>query len=245
MRRTTRGQCIEQETKLLIGLFFTNAQQLKNGLLHLRAIDTNGAPTQFGAIKHHIISTRQRLVRIFPQHFWRTRGCSERVVQRVQVTFLVTLKHWEVDHPQWSPAFSYLTKISGNFQTQCSNGLINNTCLVSAEEYDVASGCLQTLKNLFNNLLGHKLDDRRLQTFQTGIDIIDLDPGQALGTVNAHKFCVIVDILAAKRHAVGHAQRNHTTVRVIGWAGKHFEVDRCHQIGNVDKFKIIAQIRLI
>ena len=47
-----------------------------------------------------------------------------------------------------------------------------------------------------DDVLGHELEDRRLQPLGTGRQVVNLDIGKTFGTVNANKSGVSVDIFA-------------------------------------------------
>ena len=87
--------------------------------------------------------------------------------------------------------------------------------------------------------------DRRLQTFNTGSTLVDLDVRQALGTVDADELGVIVDLLAWHARAAWNAQCGDTAFRIVGRAAEHFEINFFELIGNVDQFQRVTQVWLV
>src|SRR3546814_19545269 len=59
------------------------SQRFEYGALHLRPVDTDGAPAQLGAIEHHVVGARQCAFRIAFQLFGIALGHGERMVQCV------------------------------------------------------------------------------------------------------------------------------------------------------------------
>ena len=96
------------------------------------------------------------------------------------------------------------------------------------------------------NFRRHEFDDRRLQAFVAEFrHIIDLDVGKPLGAVDADEGRVVVDFLARQRSTARHAQRGNAPVLQRRGVLEHFEIDRLHQIGDLGKFELDAQIRLV
>ena len=57
MRGRTIFQCVEEEAKFLLGLFFTDSEEFEDDFLHLRLMNTHRAPPNFSAVEHHVIGS--------------------------------------------------------------------------------------------------------------------------------------------------------------------------------------------
>ena len=86
-----------------------------------------------------------------------------------------------------------------------------------------------------------ELLDRR--TDRAGL--VDLDVGQALGTVLGGVRGVFVDLLARQRSATGDAQRGDAAICIVGSRGEHDELAGLHQFRHVHQFQRDAQVRLV
>ncbi len=89
------------------------------------------------------------------------------------------------------------------------------------------------------------LDDRRLQALLVGLgDVVDLDVGQAAGTVDADELGVLVDLAAGEGVAARHAHRGDAAARG-GGAAEDLEGDVLHRVGDVGQFERDAQVGLV
>src|SRR5690606_3034552 len=79
VRRRAELECIEQEAEFLVGFLVADAERLEHGTLHRRVEDTDRTAAQLGAIKHQVISARQRLARLVDQVFRRAARHGERM----------------------------------------------------------------------------------------------------------------------------------------------------------------------
>ncbi len=101
MWRTTIGECVEQEAKLITRLFIADAQNTEYRRLHFRPVNTDRTTARLGAVEHHVVSARQGRAGIGFELFniVHCRG-SERVMQgRPAITFFVPLEHRKINHP--------------------------------------------------------------------------------------------------------------------------------------------------
>ena len=90
------------------------------------------------------------------------------------------------------------------------------------------------------------LDDGRLQAgFVQLRDVVDLDVGQSLGTVDADEACICVDFAPCKGRSARNTQGRDTAVFAVGDTGKDLEGDILHRLGDVGQFQGDAQIRLV
>ena len=245
MRRRTVLQCVEQEAELLLLLLGTDAENAEYHLLHFLAVDTNGTATQLGAVEHHVVGTGQRCTGIRLQLFRRAFGRSERVVQRAETAVVVLLEHREVDHPQRRPLTGQQLQVMAQTNTQRAQRLGYDLRLVGTEEHDVAIHRTNAVENHIEIGLGNELDDRRLQAFDALGALVDLDVGQALGTVDADEFGVVIDLLARHGCPARNAQGGNAPLWIAGRAAEHLEVDLGQLVGNVHQFQRVAQVRLV
>ena len=88
-------------------------------------------------------------------------------------------------------------------------------------------------------------DDGRLQPIAALGSLIDLDPSQAFGSVNFDKLCVAVNFAAAHLATAGNAQRHHTATLHEGGGREHFKVHIAHDIGQLCKLQLDAQVWLV
>ncbi len=84
-----------------------------------------------------------------------------------------------------------------------------------------------------------------MQAFGTLLQLVDLDPGQALGTVDTDKTGVLVDDLAGQFGTTRYLQCCYATFRVLGRTGKYLEFNILKQVSNVHQLQRNTQIRLV
>ena len=156
------------------------------------------------------------------------------MVQRRHTAIACSFEHWEIHHPQRCPAFTDLSQVFGDFNTQCAQGLIDDLRLVGAEEDNISCLRIQFLHQCLNHIFRHELQDWRLQPFQAGVNVIDLDPGQPLRAVDTHVLRIVVYYFTADARTLGDAQRYHAAVRIVGRATKYFKLYILHQVANID-----------
>ena len=141
-------------------------------------------------------------------------GDGERVVHGVPaLRLLVELEHREVDHPQRLPlAFDQAVRLAelavADLHAQRADGVVDDLGLVGAEEDQVAvwrAGALRGSRRARASCRFFTIGDCRPS--RPVADVVDLDPGQALGAVDLDELGVAVDLAAAHLAAAGHAQR--------------------------------------
>ena len=66
----------------------------------------------------------------------------------------------------------------------------------SAKQQDVAGCCARRRGDTAPGRIIQELGNRRLQAFEPGIRIIDLDPGQAFGAIAGDISRIFIDLLA-------------------------------------------------
>ncbi len=93
---------------------------------------------------------------------------------------------------------------------------------------------------------GQELDDGRLQAVLQVVPVVDLDIGQALGTVNADEIRIGIYLLAGQKVvAVGYPEGHHPSLGVLRRTGKHLEIHIRHQILHFHQFQGDTQVRLV
>ncbi len=96
------SKSVEQEAKTPASFFFSEPEGGKYLGLHVAAMDTNGAGTQFDAVQDQIVgfcAAMRRIVRKFLQIFIVNGG--EGVMRGIPaLVFFVPLEHWEIDDPE-------------------------------------------------------------------------------------------------------------------------------------------------
>ena len=132
-----------------------------------------------------------------------------------------------------------------DLQAQCADGVVDDLGFVGAEKEDVAVLRAGALQHGGQGLVVQVFDDGRLQALAAFGGVIDLDPGQALGTVNLHEVGVAVDFAPADFAAAGHAQRHHAPAGRAGRAAEDFEVHIAHHVCQFGEFELHAQIGLV
>ena len=64
MRRGAELEGIKQEAKLLLGLLLANTHHLEYALLHVAAVDTDRAATNFVAVANDVVGVGQGVARV-------------------------------------------------------------------------------------------------------------------------------------------------------------------------------------
>jgi len=252
MRRRAILQGIQQETELELGFFGADVQRVEYLALHIGTVNTHRPAAQFPAVQHHVIglgNTTPR-VSVHPVFMAVFRG-REGVVHRAPaLAVFIVFKHRKVNHPQRLPALGeqagFLSKSAvADFQAERANAVIDHLGLVSAKEQDVAVLCACARQNFRNCRIVNIFHDRALQAVPALGDVIDLDPGQALGTVNLDKLGVGINFAAADFSATGNAQGHHAATCRGGGRAENLEIDICHHIGQLGEFHADPKIGLV
>src|SRR5690606_22887861 len=103
-----------------------------------------------------------------------------------------------------------------DLDAQGTNSVVYDLGLISAEQQQIAVLGAATLKQHTDGFIMQVLDDGRLQALAALGHVIDLDPSQALGAIDANKLGVVVDFATRDRSTAGHAQRHNPTTYLIG-----------------------------
>ena len=251
MGRCAVLQGIEQVAEFGLRVFGADFEGCKNLALHVGAVNTHRAATQLPAIKHHVVGFGCAAARVGVHVVFVTVfGGGEGVVYGSPALLVfVKLKHGEINHPQRSPAVfkqaGFFAKLAmANFQAQCTDGVINDFCLVCAEENQVAILCASALKNGGKCSVVQVFDDGALQTVAAFVFFIDLNPRQPFGTVDFDKLGVAVDFATANGCTAWHAQCYHAPARG-GRGRKHFEIDIGHGVSQLGEGEFDAQIGFV
>ena len=245
-------QGIEQKAKFELGFFGGDLQCVKHLLLHVRAMNAHRTATNFPAIEHHVIALGNAFLGcrdhpVLVPVFGRGEGVVHR---RVALGFFVKLEHREVHHPQRGPAVFEQTILFGHvavahLQAQGAHGVVDHLGLVGTKEQHIAVLGAGALQNFGNGFVVQVFHDGRLQAVAPRADIVDLDPGQALGAINFHKLGVAVDLATADVATPWNAQSHHTPTFAGGRGAEHFEVHIAHDIGEFGQAELDTQVGLV
>ena len=138
-----------------------------------------------------------------------------------------------------------------DLQTQGADGVIDDLGLVRAEVQQVAVLGARAFQDGLERAIVDVLNDGRLQACAqisaglTGAEVVDLDPGQALGAIDLDEFGVAVDVPARHRSTTGHAQGHHAATHRVGWTTEDLEVHIFHHIGDFGELKLHPQVGLV
>ena len=245
MRRSTVLQRVEQEAELLLLLVGIDAEQTEHGLLHFVVVDTHRATAHFVTVDHHVVGVGHGRRRVgFQRLGTDVLGGGKGMVHGIQAVVFF-LEHREVDDPQRLPALFDQIQVLAQLQTQGAHGIAHHLGGVGTEEDGIAVLCTGAGQQLGHDGFVQELGHRRLYSFQALGDVVHLQPGQALGTVDADELAVFIDLLARQGGTTGYSKRGHAALGIVGRAGEHLKVDVLHQIGNVDQLHRNTQIRLV
>ena len=107
------------------------------------------------------------------------------MMQCIQATAVrVSFEHREIDDPQRPPVAFEQVEIMTEFIAQGAERIVDDICLVSAEEDQVARLRARALEDALNGIVRQELQDRRLQPVAARGALGDLDVGQPLGAVD-------------------------------------------------------------
>ena len=182
------GEGIEQEPELLPLLGLVHAEQREHPLLHVAAVDTDGAAADLVAVAHDVVGVGQRLSRVVgePVDPVRVRR-GERVVHGgpAELVALVVpdpLEHRRVDDPDERPrALVDQPAAPGDLAARGTEERAGVGRVPGAEEDGVArpgaDGLGQPLALGVGEVLGHRAAERAV--------VADGDVGQAAGAALA------------------------------------------------------------
>src|SRR5690606_34611320 len=149
---------IQQEAELLTLLFFADAKQLEDRLLHGLRMDTDRSTAQLSAVQHQVVGLGQGCARVGNQLFRRAGRCGEGVMECTPVALLVLFEHREVHYPKRRPLAGIKVQISTQLAAQRAQGFGNDLVLIRTEEDQVT--VLRT----------HALEDRRAYRHRQVLD---------------------------------------------------------------------------
>src|SRR5262245_23656536 len=168
-------------------------------------MDAHRAAADLPAVQHHVVGLGvgflRRAVDVALVAVLRT---GERMVAGLPgLRFRLELEHREIDHPERSPALLGQTAIVPDLVPQRAHIGIHYALLAGAEEDDVAILGCSSLQNETQCLGVEVLYDRRLQALGAARALVDLDPGEALGTERLGVLAIGVELAARERAAAG------------------------------------------
>ncbi len=256
MRGRAILQGVEQEAELELGFFWRDLQCVEHLLLDVGTVDTHRATAHFPAVEHHVVALGNAflgrgdhpvLVTVLGRGKWVV-GCG------VALGFLVEFEHGKVHHPHRAPAFFkqavLLAEIAvANLDAQRANGVVDDLGLVGTKKDQVAVLRAGACQHFSDGLVMDVLHDGALQAVTALGQFIDLDVGQALGTVDLDELGVGVNFATGQATrltcATGHAQCYDAAILHGCRTGEDLEVDIGHHIGDFGEFQLHAQIGLV
>ena len=252
MRRGAILQRIEQEAKLELSLLRVDLECGEHLALNLGPVDTHRPSPELPAVEHHVIGLGHAPTRVgVHEVLVPILGSGKGMMHRAPALALfVKLEHREIDHPQRSPAgleqACLFAKLAvADLQAQGTDAVVDDLGLVGTEKDQVAVLRAGALQDLGNGPLVQVLDDGALQALATLGDVIDLDPGQALGAVDLDELGVAVDLPAAELGALRYAQGHHPAARRGRRPAEDLEIHILHLLGQLGQFELDAQVGLV
>ena len=103
VRRCAVLEGVHKESELFLGLLVSEAEGLEHLLLKLAIMDTDGASTNLGAVKHYVVGVSPDIapsLRLFEQILvFRLRRGERMVHGIITLCLLVPFEKWEIDNP--------------------------------------------------------------------------------------------------------------------------------------------------
>ena len=132
-----------------------------------------------------------------------------------------------------------------NFEAQCANAIVDHFGFVGTEKQNVAVLGVGAFQNFGNGGIVQVFHDGALQTVAAFGHFVDLDPGQAFGTVDFDELGVAIDFTTTDFGATWNAQCHHAASWGSGGGAEHFEVDIAHDVGQFSEFEFHTQVGLV
>ena len=246
MRRAAVAQRVEQPAEGGARLRGADAEHLERRLLQLRAVDAQRAAADLDAVDHQVVGARARRARVGAQPLQvRLRRRGERVVHRLPaLARRVALEQREVHHPQRPPAVLAQIELVREQRPQVRQRGVDRRRVAGAEQQQVAGCSAGAFQQARDRRVRQELEEAGLQTGAAGRRVAALDPGQAFRAVRAHRLGVFLDALQADPGAARQPQRRHPAAGPPGRLAEDLEVDRRHQVGEVNQLQAAdAQVR--
>ena len=248
MWRCAVGEGIEQEAELLLCFLISNAHDLKDALLHIFLVDTDGTATDLVAVADDVVGVRRGLARVLiegldPLRLRRGEGVVHRSPLGVAQGHVAgsggigrRLEKRGVNDPSKGPvAFLDEVELLGNFTAGCTQQRAGRLGIAGGEENSVTGLCANVLGDALalsvGNVLGH-------WPTQSAV-LCDGDVGEALGTALLGPVLPCIELAARLRSTAVHDYG--TDVFVLEDA----EGGVLEELGALDDLDVEAQIRLI
>jgi len=104
--------------------------------------------------------------------------------------FLVVLEHRKIDHPQRLPAGLRMALLVPIFTRKAAQGVVHAPWSCPREEHEVAVLRPRALDDRLERRSDRFFNDRRLHAVAAFGDLVELDPGETLGSVDADELGV-------------------------------------------------------
>ena len=239
MRRSTKFQGVEEEAELLLCALVAEAKGLEHAHLCCSGMNTDGAAAHLVAIEHHIVGPGLGTGRIscHELHVAFHGSGKGMVAGNVAVLFLVVFEERELSDPEEVEAvLGDEIELLGNVHAQIAEGCVHHFRIACLEEEDVPGLCIKAGTNGRALLLGQEFGYGRLPL---GVGL-DLDPGKALGAVDAHKVRKGVNFLAGQAFSAVYLDGlDH------GGLGEELEAGIAHSIRQLHKLHAKAGVGLV
>ena len=195
MRWATVTQSVDQEAELDL-CFLTHGEHLEHRLLRFRFMNADRPAAQLVAIQHYIVSPRARCPRVFAHGLDGSRRAGERMMDRLEGAIPPLLEHRPIHHPAGRPAVVHQPQVLTQLISERAERVIHHRGTIRSKEHHVPRLCATTIQHVGNHLFGEKFENRRLQSVNSRIAIVDLDVGETTRAVTRDEFRVIVDHFA-------------------------------------------------
>ena len=253
VRWRTILQGVKQKPKFILGFFRRYLERIKHFLLDISPVNSNRTTAHLPTVEHHVVTLGNTFFRCRDHPvFMPFLGRGKRVVHcGVALCLLVELEHRKVHHPHGPPGFLeqtiFLAKFTvADFDAQGTHGVVDDLGLVGTKENQIAvlgTGARQHLSQCF---VVDILDNGALEAFPAFSQLIDLDVGQPLGTVNFDKLGVSINLATAQAPGFPctprYAKTHHPAALHGGRTCKHLEIDVRHHIRQLSEFKLDPQV---
>ena len=132
-----------------------------------------------------------------------------------------------------------------DFQTQSAEGVENDLLTVGTEENDISVLCTGSFDDGLEDIVGKVLNDRALEAFPAGLDVVNFDVGQTFGTVDLDEVGVAVDFAARHGGTVRNTEGHDAAVVEFGSGSEDLKVNVAHQICKICEFELDAKVRFV
>ena len=247
--QTPMGRCSEfegfqQEAEFLLGLFIGETDGFEDLLLDVFPMDTFGTAADFHPVQHHVVGFSIYMARIGEElvHIF-IAGSGEGMVHgHITVFFFTVFEHGELHHPG-EAQFVLVDEAQAlaHFQTQgAQSSGYHQRFPVSHEQQHIAFFRLAGSQDPLHFFVGEEFGNRRLD----GAVIVDDDPGQAFGAVDAYEFHQAVQFSPRDLVVAFHVDGFHQAA-LFDDVLEHLELGPLESFIHVDQLHAEPQVRFV